>query len=127
MLFFILVGAILLLSAEKRTKRSNVCGLSSRFVTLVYFNTIVYTCNADKIKSITLSTLKKTNFGFGYVFLIGSMYKQKINFNQSIKQCCINNKKYAFLLKVISLWIKVNFAISWRKVKIWLTSTNVKF
>ncbi len=73
------------------------------------------------------STLKKTNFGFGYDFLIGSMYKQNINFNQSIKQCCIKSKKYAFLLKVISLWIKVDFAISWRKVKIWLTSTNLKF
>ncbi len=62
--------------------------------------------------------------GFGYVFLIGSMYKQIINFNQSIKQCLSTSKKYAFLLKVISLWIKVDFAISWRKVKIWLTSTN---
>ncbi len=71
--------------------------------------------------------LKKTNFGFGYVFLIGSMYKQNINFNQGIKHCLSACKKYAFLLKVISLWIKVDFAISWCKVKIWLTSTNVKF
>ena len=50
---------------------------------------------------------KKTNFEFGYVFLIGSMYKQNINFNQSIKQCCINDKKYAFLLKIIPLWINL--------------------
>ncbi len=76
---------------------------------------------------LTCYTKKKTNFGFVYVFLIGSTYKQNINFNQSTKQCLSTSKKYAFLLNVISLWIKVDFAISWRKVKIWLTSTNVKY
>ncbi len=45
---------------------------------------------------LNLNTLKKTNFEFGYVFLIGSMYKQNINFNQSVKNVLSTNKKYAY-------------------------------
>ncbi len=46
------------------------------------------------LRTVPLPILKKTNFGFGYVFLFGSMYKQNINFNQSIKQCLSTSKKY---------------------------------
>ncbi len=87
---------------------------------------IILTVNGSEV-ACSGAIAGHSNFGFGYVFLIGSMYEQNINFNQSIKQCLSASNKYAFLLKVISLWIKVDFAISWRKVKIWLTSTNVKF